>query len=243
MVNLERWQSTFNLMMDTEQDNCTEDSQTLIKALNAQKSAAEAAKKELKDRSMQLSRLERQVELIKGIDPDRYQEMLDRQQQIEEEDLLKNREWDTLKSNYDRKQKELASQAKNWQGKYQEMLVQKSIKDAFLAANGIIEVDDLMLAQFRNRVRVEDGKTILLDRIGLPETLDGRNKTLLEKMLELKCDGMGYLFQSEARSFSTGASLSTIGADGNKLIIYTQEQARTGKANLDWVRKGKAVIR
>jgi hypothetical protein len=247
--------------MGTEDDNIPtpeptpedRDPTALLKALQQQRTAAETAKKELKERNQQLTELEKQVDRLKGIDPDKYQELLTRQQQLEEEDLRKGKQWDTLKGTYEKQKSELTAKVTEWQSKYERILAHQAVKDAFIATGGLTDTQDLegesvapldLLTQFfSNRVQVEGDRVTLLDKFGKPETIDGRSKSLVEKMLELKRGSMGTLFAPENRNSGTGSTASTIRADGSGLIVYTQEQARTGKADLKLIAQGKAIIR
>jgi hypothetical protein len=229
------------------------DPAALLKALQTERAAAKIAKDELADREKQLAEREAQLSRLKGIDPTKYQELLTRQQQSEEEDLRKNKQWDTLKGNYEKKQGELSTQVQSWQSKYQSLLAQQAIKDAFVSAGGIVEVTaidgeqiaplDLVAQYFGNRIQVEDDRVTLLDRFGKPETHEGRNLSLTEKMIQLKRGSLGYLFQPESKHSGTGSNPSTIGPNGKQLIVYTQEQARSGKADMKKVASGEAVIR
>jgi hypothetical protein len=229
------------------------DPTALLKALQQQRAATEAAQKELKERKAAQSDLEKQVERLKGIDPDKYQELLTRQQQLEEEDLRRGKQWDTLKGTYEKQKGELTAKVTEWQGKYERILASQAVKDAFTATGGLTDVQDfegesiapldLLTQFFGNRVTVDGDRVTLLDRYGKPETIEGRNKSLTEKMLELKRGSMGSLFAPENRNAGTGSTPSTIRADGSGLIIYTQEQARAGKADLKLIAQGKAIIR
>jgi hypothetical protein len=229
------------------------DPAALLKALQTERAAAKIAKDELADREKQLAEREAQLSRLKGIDPTKYQELLARQQQNEEEDLRKNKQWDTLKTNYEKQKSELTAKASNWESKYQSLLAQQAIKDAFVGAGGIVEVQaidgeqiaplDLVAQYFGNRIQVEDDRVTLLDRFGKPETHEGRNLSLTEKMIQLKRGSLGYLFQPESKHSGTGSNPSTIGPNGKQLIVYTQEQARSGKADMKKVASGEAVIR
>lgn len=229
------------------------DPTALLKALQTERAAAKLAKDELADRERQLAEREAQLSRLKGIDPTKYQELLTRQQQSEEEDLRRNKQWDTLKGNYEKQKAELTAKAANSESKYQSLLAQQAIKDAFISAGGITEVQaidgeqiaplDLVAQYFGNRIQVQEDRVTLLDRFGKPETHEGRNLSLTEKMVQLKRGSLGYLFQPESKHSGTGSNPSTIGPNGKQLIVYTQEQARSGKADMKKVAAGEAVIR
>jgi DNA repair exonuclease SbcCD ATPase subunit len=228
-----------------------EDTDSLLKALQSERATSKATKERLEELNSRIQSISKKLERYQSIDPDKYQELLTQQQRIEEEELIANDRWDELKGTYEKQKRELTTQVQTWQSRHDRLLSQQAIKDAFVAAGGIAEsqaIDgeqiaplDLVSQYFGTRLQVKDDRVVLLDRLGKPETVEGRSKSLTEKMVELKRGSLGYLFRPESNHASF--SPSTIGANSKQPTVYTQEQARTGKADLKAVAAGKAFIR
>lgn len=235
MVNLNHISENRKYMEAIDQ---TLDSETLFAQLKAERQATKSVKVQLGNLDLQIAERNRQLERSRGIDPTKYQELLTSQQQREDEELKHNQDWDALKNNHENHKRELTSQIQSWQSKYQKSLAEQAIKDAFIAAGGDKTPGgggELLIEYFRDRVQIgEDDRLTLLDRDGHPEVI-----TIEEKMIEIKNGSLSHLFQSDRKSPPPQNPRSTT----NQPIIYTKEQARTGKANLEWVRTGKAIIR
>ena len=214
-------------------------------ALLAQLKAERQATKDIK---VQLGNLDRQIaertsylERAKTIEPNAYQDLLARHQQLKDEELKQNQDWDGLKDNYDSQKRELIAKAKELQSRYERVLTQQAIKDAFVAAGGIAQVKDgdispldLVTQYLFDRVQVKDDRITLLDRSGNPESM-----SLVEKMLQIKKGSRGSLFQSDSKKSTPSQSRPVT----SQPLVYTQEQARSGKADLKKIARGQAIVR
>jgi hypothetical protein len=219
-----------------------QNSESLLAALKTERASVKATREQIETVNRQIAERNSRFEQSREIDPAKYQELLAMEQRIADEELKQNQDWDVLKSNYEKQKGELNTQIQTSQKKYQGLIAQQAIKDAFLATGGIDKADDgdvsaldLVTQYFNNRVQVIEDRITLLDRSGNRESL-----SLVDKMLELKNGSMKSLFASPQPS---SRPPSTIGVNGQQLIVYTQEQARSGKADMKKVATGLAVIR
>ncbi len=219
----------------------TTDSDTLLAQLKAERQAEKSAQIQLANLDRQIALANSQLDRVRGIDPEKYQELLTRQRQIADEELRQNQDWDALKNDYKNQEGELNSQIQTWQSKYKGLLAKQAIKDAFVSAGGITKSQDgenspldFVTQYFVDRVQVEDDKITLLDRAGNPESV-----SLTEKMAQIKHGSMGSLFQSDSKRSTLSQSRSAT----SHLIVYTQEQARLGKADMKKIANGQAIIR
>jgi hypothetical protein len=220
-----------------------QNSESLLAALKAERASGKATREQLETVNRQIAERSNQFARSREIDPAKYQELLAMEQRIADEELKQNQDWDVLKSNFEKQAGELNTQIQTYQKKYKGLIAQQAIKDAFLATGGIVKVDDgdvsaldLVAQYFTNRVQVIDDRITLLDRSGNRESM-----SLVDKMLELKRGSMKSLFASPQPS--SRPAPSSIGVNSQQLIVYTQEQARSGKADMKKVATGLAVIR
>lgn len=220
-----------------------QNSESLLAALKAERASVKATREQLETVNRQIAERNNRFDRSREVDPAKYQELLAMEQRIADEELKQNQDWDVLKSNYEKQTGELNTQIQTYQNKYQGLITQQAIKDAFVATGGIIKPDDgdvsaldLVTQYFNKRVQVIDDRITLLDRSGNRESV-----SLVDKMLELKRGSMKSLFASPQPS--SRPTLSTIGVNGQQLTVYTQEQARSGKADMKKVATGLAVIR
>jgi hypothetical protein len=94
------------------------------------------------------------------------------------------------------------------------------------------------------KTQVLDGRVVVVDRTGSPElNNEGKPKSLVEKMFELKKGTLGVFFEDENSATGGGMkSPPTTNYNGKSVIIYTKEQVRQGKASIDAIASGKAFV-
>ena len=213
----------------------------LLAQLKAERQATKDIKVQLGNLDRQISERTSYLERAKTIEPNAYQDLLARHQQLKDEELKQNQDWDGLKDNYDSQKRELIAKAKELQSRYERVLTQQAIKDAFVAAGGIAQVKDgdispldLVTQYLFDRVQVKDDRITLLDRSGNPESM-----SLVEKMLQIKKGSRGSLFQSDSKKSTPSQSRPVT----SQPLVYTQEQARSGKADLKKIARGQAIVR
>jgi phage host-nuclease inhibitor protein Gam len=139
--------------------------ESLLTALKAERASVKAAREELESLNRQIGDRDRELNRLAAIDPHKYAELSAWQQELEEQELRENQDWGKLKANYQKEKGDLNTQIQTWQNKYQGILTQQAIKDAFVATGGITKADDgevspldLVTQYFADRVQVKDEK-------------------------------------------------------------------------------------
>lgn len=234
----------------------SEDLTKLLKALETERENRKRLEKEAKEKGSKISEYEQSLERYKAIDPERYDKLIRAEQEREEQDLLRKRNFEELKSRYQQESEANKRTAQTWQQKYETTVLETAIKTAFydqggrksgydLESQGIDDVApvEAILNLIAPRVKVEEGKLVITGRSGEVElNSDGRPKTISEKMLELRKGSMGALFEPESRASGSGMSPTFASSDGKNYKLFSREQARSGKASIDDIAAGKALI-
>jgi hypothetical protein len=207
-----------------------------------------AAKKAQKDAEERLHKLE-------AIDPEKYQQMLARQTQMEEEELQRKGNWDGLKKKYQLEKDTDGATITELNKQISDMKISTALEKAFRLTGGIEETDfdgetdsirpiDLIDSYLRPRIKMVDGQITITSSSGEPEAnKDGSVKTLSQKMVELRGTTLGHLFKAENNSSGGSAPANTVNAAGQKMAVYTREQAASGSADIDAIAEGRATVR
>jgi endoglucanase Acf2 len=119
-----------------------QNSESLLAALKAERASVKATREQLETVNRQIAERNNRFDRSREIDPAKYQELLAMEQRIADEELKQNQDWDVLKSNFEKQTGELNTQIQTYQKKYQGLIAQQAIKDAFVATGGIIKADD-----------------------------------------------------------------------------------------------------
>jgi hypothetical protein len=218
------------------------------------KKQADDHKKQADDNSTKIKQLEEQLQKVAAIDPAKYEQMERTFRAIEEEAQVKSQQWGELKARYEDEKKVLADEAKSLKLAIQKMEIRNQLGAAFRQTGGLesIPVPDgveavdplnLLVNHFGDRVKFIDNKAVLFDHLGREErNPDGKPKTLSEKMQELKKGSLGNLFEADNKNSGNGTRQTMTRNDGKQMVVYTKEQAASGKADMNAVRRGEAVI-
>lgn len=147
-------------------------------------------------------------------------------------------------------------QATDFKNQLNSVITRTAIERAFFEAGGRKSSFDLsaqgmediapveaILSVFQNRIKLEeDGKIVFLNAVGNIElNSEGRPKSIGEKMLELRKGSMGALFEPENNNSGTGAT-PTVSSNGRQVKAFSIEQARNGRASMNDIASGKAII-
>lgn len=226
----------------------------LLTALQGEREKSASFKKQADDNQARIADLEKELGKVKAIDPTKYQQMLDSQRAIEEEAQIKNREWGELKNRYGEEAKVLKGENNSLKEKMSRMEIRDQLGHAFRATGGLESIPvpegaeqvdplNLLISYLGDRVKLIDGKSVLHDNYGREEkNAEGKPKTLSEKMLELKRGSLGNLFRAESNASGNDSRTTMTRTDGTQMIVYTVQQAAEGKADMEKVRKGQAMI-
>lgn len=232
------------------------DVENLMSALKKERDTRENLQKQLNEKAANEKKLETELGLRKAIDPDRYQRLVLAQTEREEQDLLRRQEFDKVKQQYQVETETARKQTAELRNQYNNLLTRTAIEKAFFEAGGRKSSFDLsaqgtedvtpvegILSIFQNRIKLEeDGRIVFLSAIGNVEVnSEGRPKTIGEKMIELRKGSMGALFEPENTNSGTGAT-PTVSSNGRQVKVYSPEQARNGRASIDDIASGKAII-
>jgi hypothetical protein len=233
----------------------TEEPSKLLSALEKERATRKSLEKQLKERTEAEQALQAKFEQYKQVDPDLYERLKKEQGEREEKDLLKRKEFEQLRQKYQSETEVALKSAKTWEERHNDVVIQTTVKNAFYETGGKRNHFDLsveggediapveaILALLRPRLKLENDKVVILNNSGQIElNSEGRPKTLGEKMLELKKSSMGSLFQPESNSSGSGM-IPTITQNGQTIKVFSREQARGGKANIDDIASGKAFV-
>lgn len=231
---------------------------TLMDLLKKEQSERERLEKELKDKNAKEANYENMLQRYKQIDPDQYERLVKEKKEREEQDLVRKQSWEELKDRYKQETEAKVKEADQWKNNYNDLLTRTAIERAFFEAGGRHSTFDLdspgaeeippieainQILQPRTRIE-ESGRVLVLDRYNQTEyNAEGKPKTLAEKMAEIKKGSMGSLFEPENNASGGGRSPTTYQSGSNTSPIYSREQARLGKASIDAIASGKALVR
>lgn len=233
------------------------DNDGLLSALRKEREEKAAVQKLLNEKSAKEKELLTQLERVKAIDPDQYHRLQKAQAEREEQDLLRRKEFDRAKEQYLTEAETARKQAAELKNEINNLRMTTAIEKAFFEAGGRKSSFDLsaqgmeditpveaILSVFRNRIKLEeDGKIVFLNAVGNIEiNSEGRPKTISEKMIELKKGSMGTLFEPENTNSGTGATPTMANSNGKQVKVYSAEQARNGRASINDIASGKAII-
>jgi hypothetical protein len=228
----------------------------LIKTLEKEREARKKAEALAKQKSDREKQLEGELTKLKEIDPEKYWALVEEKRVREEESLLKKQQFEELKTRYQQQTQDALQREQEAQTRFTELVVDTAIKEAFFQAGGkrqsfnidTIEGDPTPLEAVMNlikpKITVVDGRVAVIDRTGSPElNNEGKPKSLVEKMLELRKGTLGVFFDDDNSATGTGMkNPPTTNYNGKPVTIYTKEQVRQGKANIDAIASGRAFV-
>jgi hypothetical protein len=122
------------------------------------------------------------------------------------------------------------------QAQTQELKLDTQFREAYTGAGGSgdSEAYEMVKRFLGDRMQVENGQPVFLDRDGLVELGEYGPKSLAEKMAELK------RIPTFKGFFSGGADQTDNNSQQPK--TYTREDARSGKASINDIASGKASV-
>lgn len=232
------------------------DVENLLSALKKEREEKGSLQKQLNEKAANEKKLETQLERVKAIDPDQYLRLKQEQANRDENALLHRQEFDKAKQQYLTEAETARKQTTELKKQYDNLLTRTAIEKAFfeaggrksnfdLSAQGTEDITpvDMILSTFQNRIKLEeDGRIVFLNTSGNIEiTSEGRPKTIGEKMIELRKGSMGALFEPENTNSGTGAT-PTVSSNGRQVKVFSADQARNGRASIDDIASGKAII-
>jgi len=255
-------------MSDTETEVTTVTEQTttqadpqkdenLLSALKKEREAKNLLEKQLKAQADREKELQKKLDAVKSIDPDQYEKLKALQAEQQEKDLLNRKEFARAKEQYQVEAETARKTAAELKNQLNSVITRTAIERAFFEAGGKKSSFDLsvqspeditpvemVLSVLQNRIRLEeDGKIVFLNAIGNIEVnSEGKPKSIGEKIAELKKGSTGALFEPENTNSGTGAAPTTTSYGGKQVTVYSIEQARNGRADIDAIASGKAII-
>jgi hypothetical protein len=228
----------------------------LLSELAKERNALKQLQTQLQAQTQKEQELQKQLDSVKNIDPAQYERLLKEQAERDEQNLLKRAEFDKARESY-RQQTEAANKkAEEAHQQLETMTVRTATEKAFYECGGRKTEFDLsaqggediapveaILALLKPKLRIEDGRVVILNSVGAVEVnSEGRPKTLTEKMTEIKKGSMGSLFAPENMNAGSGMNPTTTNRNGQPVKLYTREQARNGKASMSEIAYGKAFV-
>ena len=232
------------------------DVENLMSALKKERETRESLQKQLNEKATKEKELQIQLDRVKAIDPDQFQKLKEQQTKRDEEDLVLRREYEKAKQYLLTETETAHKQTAELKKQYDNLKTRTAIEKAFfeaggrkssfdLSAQGTVDISPVegILSILQNRIKLEeDGKIVFLNDVGSAEiNSEGRTKTIGEKMIELRKGSMGALFEPENTNSGTGAT-PTVSSNGRQVKVYSPEQARNGRASINDIASGKAII-
>lgn len=232
-----------------------EDLTKLIKALETERDNRKRLEKEAKEKTAKIAEYENSLDKYKQIDPERYEALIRAEREREEQELLRKRNFEEAKARYQQESEISKKTAEGWRQKYEQTILETAVKSAFydqggrksgydLESQGIDDVApvEAILNLLAPRIKLDEGRLVITSRTGEVEiNSEGRPKSLSEKMLELRKGSMGALFEPESRASGGGMSAS-VTSDGQRYKLFSRDQARSGRASIDDIAAGRAII-
>lgn len=232
-----------------------EDLTKLIKALDAERENRKRLEKETREKTAKIAEYENSLDRYKQVDPERYEALIKAERDREEQELLRKRNYEEAKAKYQQESEVSRKTAENWRQKYEQTVLETAIKSTFydqggrksgydLESEGIDDVApvEAILNLLTPRIKLDEGRLVITGRTGEVElNNEGRPKSLSEKMLELRKGSMGALFEPESRASGSGM-VATVTSDGQKYKLFSRDQARSGRASIDDIAAGRAII-
>ena len=200
-----------NLATDTDLSGATEtpdqgeaDISKLLKALETERENRKKLEAQIKAGTAKEREAQQTLEKYKQIDPERYEKLLKAEQEREESDLIRKKNFEDAKIRYQQETEASRKAATEWQLKFEANVIDTAIKTSFFENGGkrsSFNLEDggeevapveAILNLIRPRLRLEEGsKVIILSRTGEVElNAEGRPKTLTEKMMEFRKGSM-----------------------------------------------------
>jgi hypothetical protein len=179
------------------------DVENLLKTLEKERKARKEAESLAKQKSERERQLESELSKMKEIDPEKYWALVEDSKKREEENLLKKRQYEELRTRFQQEAQEAKQKEKEAYNRYNDLMVDTAVKEAFFSAGGRrpnvatdIEGDptplESVMSYIKPRLSVKDGRVVILDRSGNPElNKDGVPKSVGEKMMEFKKGTLG----------------------------------------------------
>lgn len=232
------------------------DVENLMSALKKERETRESLQKQLNEKATKEKELQVQLDRVKAIDPDQFQKLKEEQTRRDEQDLVRRQDYEKAKQHLLTETEMARKQTAELRNQYNNLLTRTAIEKAFFEAGGRKSSFDLsaqgdedlspvegILSIFQNRIKLEeDGRIVFLNTSGNVEiNSEGRPKTLGEKMIELRKGSMGALFEPENTNSGTGAT-PTVSSNGRQVKVFSADQARSGRASIDDIASGKAII-
>lgn len=232
-----------------------EDLTKLLKALETERDNRKRLEKEAKEKSSKIAEYENSLDKYKQIDPERYEALIKAEREREEQELIRKQNYEQAKARYQQESEASRKTAENWKNKYEQTVLETAIKSTFydqggrksgydLESQGIDDVApvEAILNLLTPRIKLDEGRLVITGRTGEVElNAEGRPKSLSEKMLELRKGSMGALFEPESRASGSGMT-ATFASDGQRYKLFSRDQARSGKASIDDIAAGRAII-
>ncbi len=228
----------------------------LVSALNKERDARKQLENQLKAQAQKERELEQKLERVKDIDPTQYSRLIQEQAERDEQNLLRRQEFEKAREGYRVQTEAATKRAEEAHHQLEALTIRTATEKAFFESGGRKSTFDLsaqggediapveaMLALFRGRVRLEEGKVVILNSVGGVElNSEGRPKSLTEKMSEIKKGSMGSLFAPENNNSGSGMNPTTTNYQGKQVKLFSREQARSGKASMSDIASGKAFV-
>ena len=225
----------------------------LIETLRKERAERQKAEQRAKAAATKEAQLQAQLDKYKEINPERYKQLLDAEQERQEASLLQKQEYEQLKTRQKAEVDSAKKEAGLYRSKYEDQMIKSAFESAFYGqggqrpTTGILEGEiaspvGTALSYLRGRITLRDGLIEVLDTAGQVElNKEGKAKSLAEKLEELKQSSWGFLFNPE--NSSSGSGMNPIyGEPPSGARVYSAEAARTGRASIDDIASGKARI-
>lgn len=237
-----------------DNDTTKNDPENLLSALKSERAISKTNADKAAEAEAKATELQARLSELEKVDAKEYQRLIKQEKEREEQAHIQKGAWDTLKQEKDAEiEAERAEKAKI-NNELTQTKIDSRLESAFRNSGGLDQlpavagfspVDPLELVKsyLGKSLTLEDGKVKVLDQFGKPEKdANGKDKTLEQKLAELKQSGLGHLFRATNPRSGNDTSRTRVASDGSDVKVYTREQAEKGQVDIAALASGKAEI-
>lgn len=206
------------------------------------KTALEKERETARSRQQQLEELQSQMGQFKGIDPEKYKQLVDMERKAREDKLIDAGKIDELvearvaemRKEYEEKVANITGERDTHLSRYKELMIDSTAREAFLKAGGDPKAVKFAVMEARERAQLDEKGNVVVMKDGKPAyNADGNPSTIED------------LIATDFRKQAPFAFLPSIG--GGAQGSQAQGGAKTVSAdsfldNLEDIATGKAVV-
>lgn len=229
----------------------------LQKALEKEREANKKTRNEYRRAEKKIADLEQKIKkTTESFDPEKYQQVQKRLSEYEEAELFRKKEFQKLLEKKDAELVGVNKQLAEFKKKYEDLVVQSALENAFLKAGGredlagepdadlLVRPSQIVVTQLRQMVKIDPdtGEVVAVDSLGNPlKNEDGRRKTPTDLMIELRKSTLAPLFHPQNPNSGMGVNPQQ-GNLASQVPVVTRDQIARGEVSMDDILTGKVQV-